>query len=138
MSTTIHRYPLMIRESDLDVFGHVNNATYLTLFEEARWQIITERGFGLKHVMTTGIGPVILEINIKYIKELQVREEVVIESESLPYENKVGRLNQRMMRGDEVCSVAEITYALFSLKERKIILPTEEWLHAVGLDASRQ
>ena len=40
-------YYLIIRESHLDTFGHLNNATYLQLFEEARWDYITNRGFGV-------------------------------------------------------------------------------------------
>ena len=31
-----HTYPLQVRWGDLDGFGHVNNATYLTFVQEAR------------------------------------------------------------------------------------------------------
>ncbi len=31
-----HVYPLQVRWGDLDAFGHVNNATYLTYIQEAR------------------------------------------------------------------------------------------------------
>ena len=31
-----HIYPLQVRWGDLDAFGHVNNATYLTYIQEAR------------------------------------------------------------------------------------------------------
>lgn len=33
----IHEYPVVIREHHLDTFGHVNNAAYLDILEEARW-----------------------------------------------------------------------------------------------------
>ena len=33
-----HTYPLQVRWGDLDAFGHVNNATYLTYIQEARFQ----------------------------------------------------------------------------------------------------
>ncbi len=45
-----HEYQLLIHEGHLDSFGHVNNATYLNLFEEARWDWITARGYGLKEM----------------------------------------------------------------------------------------
>ena len=32
----MHTYKLRIIETHLDMFGHVNNATYLQIFEEAR------------------------------------------------------------------------------------------------------
>ncbi len=41
-------YDVLILESHLDTFGHVNNAAYLTLFEESRWDFITKNGYGLK------------------------------------------------------------------------------------------
>ena len=52
----IFRYPLTILEKHLDSFGHVNNATYLHLYEEARWDFITKRGFGLARVLAGLVG----------------------------------------------------------------------------------
>lgn len=66
----IHSYPLIIKETCLDSFNHVNNAVYLTLFEEARWDLLTTNGYDLKKIKETGLGPVILEINLKFSKEL--------------------------------------------------------------------
>ena len=43
-------YPVQIRERHLDTFGHVNNAKYLELYEEARWEIINSRGYDLKQI----------------------------------------------------------------------------------------
>ena len=71
-------YELQIKEHHLDTFGHVNNAIYLQLFEEARWQIITERGYGMAEIMKLRQGPVVLEIQIKFIKELKLREVIQI------------------------------------------------------------
>ena len=51
MDSTIFSYPLIIKEMDLDTFGHVNNARYLTLFEDARWDLITKNGYGLKKIL---------------------------------------------------------------------------------------
>ena len=36
MSRTCFVYEFPLRWSDMDVFGHVNNARFLTLYEEAR------------------------------------------------------------------------------------------------------
>ena len=36
---------IVISEAHLDSFGHLNNARYLELFEQARWDLITEGGF---------------------------------------------------------------------------------------------
>lgn len=125
-------YPIIIKEVYLDTFGHMNNAVYLTLFEEARWELITKNGYGVNKIKETGLGPTIMEINIKYLKELRLRDEIVIQTRLLSYQNKMGKLKQDMVRANEVCCSAEFTFGLFSLKERKLVLPTAEWLIAIG------
>lgn len=128
----MHVYKILIRESHLDTFGHVNNATYLSLYEEARWELITQKNFGLKDILRNGMGPVILEVQLKFLKELTLREHIKITTELLGYENKVGTLKQQMINEKgEVASEAIFKFALFDTKTRKIILPTEEWLAAI-------
>ncbi len=71
-------YQLLIREQHLDSYGHVNNATYVSLFEEARWEMSTQRGYGYNKIQESGKGPIILEINLKFLKEVTLRETVTI------------------------------------------------------------
>lgn len=80
MHSKIHTYPLRILEGHLDTFGHVNNAVYLAICEEARWDLLTKNGYGLEKIMATKIGPTILEIKINFLKELKLRDEIVIET----------------------------------------------------------
>jgi len=132
---SIGSYKLLVRESHLDTYGHVNNATYLTLFEEARWEVVTQRGYGFKKVHESGQGPVILEINLKFMKELRLREEITITTDLVEYPGKVGRLRQQMLKADgTVACEAIFVFGLFDLKARKMIEPTPEWRKAVGLE----
>lgn len=127
-------YSLVIREQHLDTFGHVNNATYLQLLEEARWEFITSRGFGLSTIQKTGLGPTVLECHIKFLKELRLREQVTIESEILSYEKKIGMLRQNILDTEnKLCCTTEMVIGLFDLKARKLVLPTPEWLYACGI-----
>lgn len=132
MDWKMFTYPILIKETYLDTFSHVNNATYLTLFEEARWDLITKNGYGLKKIQETGCGPTMLEIKVCYLKELKLRDEIIIESRMLSYDKKIGKMEQKMVRSGEVCCTFELIFGLFSLKERKLILPTPEWLKAIG------
>jgi thioesterase-3 len=127
----VHTYPIVIREQHLDTFGHVNNATYLTLLEEARWELIAEAGYGLQRIKETGLGPIVLDISIKFLRELKLRENVIIETQMTSYRGKVSTMIQRMLRNGEVCCVAEFTMALFNTTERKLVAPTPEWLAAI-------
>lgn len=125
---------MTIKESHLDTFGHVNNAKYLEIFEEARWDLITKNGYGLKEILTKKQGPVILEVNLKFRKELKNREKIKVLTHMSKHEGKIGYINQTILNenGSEA-AVAVFTYAFFDLKERKIIDPTLEWLCAIGL-----
>jgi thioesterase-3 len=133
MNTKVFSYPIIIKESYLDTFGHVNNACYLTLFEEARWDLVTKNGYGLQKILETGLGPTILQIKLSFYKELRLREKIVIESQLISYEKKIAKILQKMLRDGEVCCEAELTIGLFSLAERKLVAPTQEWLSAIGV-----
>jgi thioesterase-3 len=133
MKTNIYHYPLTIQETHLDVFGHVNNAVYLTLLEQARWEIINNNGYDLNKIKETGLGPTIIEIKINFHKELCLHEKIIIETQILSYERKIGRIGHRILRGEELCCTAEFVIGLFDIKQRKLVAPTQDWLKALGL-----
>ena len=132
MENRIFEYPLTIKEFHLDTFGHVNNAIYLELYEEARWEFITENGYGLDKIRSTGLGPVILEINIRFIKELRLRENIIIHSQTGDYSGRVGIIKQWITdAGGAICSEIELKMGLFDTHKRKLVEPTEDWLNAI-------
>jgi len=138
MAAKIFTYFLTIKQSDLDSFGHVNNAVYLTLFENARWELLIKNGYGLKKIHETGLGPTILEIHLKFLKELRLHDEIEIETQLISYEGKIGKLSQKMLRAKELCCDAEFVMGFFDLKARKLILPTPEWLQALGIEDEKR
>jgi acyl-CoA thioester hydrolase len=122
-------YELLIKENHLDTFGHVNNAVYLQLFEEARWDFITKRGYGLDVVLSEQKGPVILEANIKFLKELKLRETIQITFEVVGSRTKIIQIRQLMLKNNgDVAAELLVTVGFFDLKERKLIAPNEKWL----------
>lgn len=129
-----HVYELLIRESHLDTFGHVNNAVYLEIFEQARWDLITANGYGLDQIIASNLGPVILEVNVKFRREVHLRETVRIETRIVEYKKKIGKLEQKMVNSrGEVASEALFTWGLFDTVQRKLVEPTPAWLRAVGM-----
>lgn len=130
-----HEKTVIISEAHLDSFGHVNNARYFELLEQARWDLITERGFGIDTIRSTRTGPTILEINVRFLRELKPRDVVVIRTELISYERKIGRLRQQMIKDDDnVACEAVFTIGLFDLDKRRLIEPTAAWAFAVGLE----
>ena len=71
-----NEYEVLILEKHLDTFGHVNNATYLELFEEARWDLITRGGYGYDVVHQTKIGPSILAAKLEFRREVRLRQKI--------------------------------------------------------------
>lgn len=129
-------YPVLIRESLIDSFGHMNNAKYLELFEEARWEIINNRGFSVREIIKNGLGPVVLEVNMRFQKEIRLREPIKIFSEVEPMasQGKTMTMVQTMVneKGD-VCCTARFVFGLFDLKSRRLVSPTPEWSRAIGV-----
>ena len=70
IENTVFEYDLLIQEFHLDSFGHVNNAIYVELYEEARWDFITKSGFGLDYIQLHQKGPVILDLKVRFRREL--------------------------------------------------------------------
>jgi thioesterase III len=136
MNWVKHTYEFTVQETHLDSFGHMNNAVYLEIFENARWAFIHERGFGYKHIHEVQIGPTILEIQMKFKRELKLRHKIRVESQMLSYEGKVGELAQDMRdENGELLTEMRMKMGLFDMKTRRLIAPTPEWLHAIGLES---
>ncbi len=133
--SVILSYEVLIREHHLDSFGHVNNATYLALYEEARWEVITQRGYGHKTAMKEQKGPVILEAQIKFIKEIKLRDLITITTQTQNYDHKVGVTQQKMLHADgSIASTGVFKWCFFDMKTRKLIPPTDDWLYAIGVE----
>jgi YbgC/YbaW family acyl-CoA thioester hydrolase len=141
MANPIYEYELTILEHHLDTFGHVNNANYLSLYEEARWDFITKNNLGLKEILETKIGPVLLDLNLTFKSELKNREKIKIVSQArTEMRNKyVMLLDQKMIKADgKVASTLTISVGLMDLNARKLIGPTPEWLKALGLEEFKE
>jgi thioesterase-3 len=129
----IQKHKIEIKEIHLDTFGHVNNAVYLQILEQVRWDLITSRGYGFKKIQETGLGPVILEIQMKFLKEIKLRETITVETQTLEYGSKIGILRQDIFneKGDKMFE-SKFTFGFFDTKLRKLVTPTPEWLYAIG------
>ena len=127
-------YELQIKEAHLDTFGHVNNAKYLELYEEARWDIIAHRDFGMDQIKERKMGPVLLEVNLKFKKELRNREviKIVSKCKEMTHPLILGFEQSMIKENGDVASTVEMTVGLMDMKARKLIRPTPEWLYAIG------
>ena len=126
----------VIAGNHLDVFGHVNNANYLELYEEARWDFIEKNGFGLERILREKVGPVILDINVTFKAELRNRDKIKIFSHPGEMKHKfIMNLHQKMEKEDgTIASTLVMQIGLFDLEKRKLLTPTKDWFKAIGMD----
>jgi YbgC/YbaW family acyl-CoA thioester hydrolase len=133
MENKIFNYEMIIKEFHLDTFGHVNNAVYLQIYEEARWELITNNNYGIDKIKSSGLGPIIMDVKLRFLKEIKAREKIVISTELIDYSTKVGVLRQWITdSNNDICSDMEMKFGLFDTNKRKLVNATEDWLKAIG------
>lgn len=129
-------YKSLVQETYLDVYGHVNNAKYLELYEQARWHWLAEAGLTHKDLLVSGVGPVILKVELHFLKELKARQNFEIHTFSQSYKGKIFTLKQDLYLSEiqDKASTATFTGGLFDLKARKLIQPTPQWLELMSVE----
>lgn len=70
---------MTVRGYELDSLGHVNNAVYLNYLEQARWEWAKTHGL-LKSQGLDSLFMVVTTLQIKYLKELQLFDEIEIKT----------------------------------------------------------
>jgi acyl-CoA thioester hydrolase len=66
-------YPLQVRFSDVDVYGHVNNVKYFEYFQEARVQLLDE--LGREMPTEGGTGVVVASTEVEYRRPIHLRQQ---------------------------------------------------------------
>jgi YbgC/YbaW family acyl-CoA thioester hydrolase len=74
---------LKVRSYELDAQGHVNYAVYLSYLEYARVATMEELGIPFQDYFKKGMGIVIAEIHIKYLRPATLGDELEITLEGM-------------------------------------------------------
>lgn len=83
-----------VRASDLDTQGHVNGAVYVEYADHARWECLRAAGVSPEGLLQTGVGPVNLETNVRFLRELRSGDEVTVSCTFVWDEGKTFRVVQ--------------------------------------------
>ena len=70
--------PVTVRGYETDMQGHLNQSVYLQYAEHARWAMLHAAGISQTELIGKGVGPVVLETNIRYLRELRAGDEVEV------------------------------------------------------------
>lgn len=124
-----HQTPIEIRFNDIDVMGHVNNAVYLTYFEQARMKFF-EDSIGSKWNWKEA-GILIGRVEIDYLSPVQLHDKVVIETYCNKIGNKSFELSYEIFKGNgegRVCCVkSKSILVCFDYKKQQTIPVPVSW-----------
>ncbi|MBM9620901.1 acyl-CoA thioesterase [Streptomyces zhihengii] len=111
-----------VRGYELDTQGHLNQAVYLQYAEHARWELLRAAGLSQEKLLAGGVGPVALEVNVKYARELRGGDRVRVSCRFVYGEGKTFRVEQRIVKEDGT-TAAEITgvAGMLDLSSRRLI-----------------
>jgi acyl-CoA thioester hydrolase len=120
-------YPIQIRFNDLDTYGHVNNAVYLTYFEEGRKLWFQDR-IG-KNWEWEKHGILLAKHEVEYIKPLLLTDDAQIELWISHAGNKSFEISYRIYKNDEkdLCTQGKSVAVCYNYRERKTMPIPEEW-----------
>ncbi|MFJ9057725.1 MULTISPECIES: acyl-CoA thioesterase [unclassified Streptomyces] len=111
-----------VRGYELDTQGHLNQAVYLQYAEHARWELLREAGVAQEKLLAHGIGPVQLEVTVKYLRELRGGDRVRVGCDLSYGTGKTFGVRQQIVKEDGTVA-AEITGVggILDLTARRLI-----------------
>ena len=112
----IHESKFEIRTFHTDAFGHVNNARYLEIFEEARWQYADAIGL-IELLSEKELGFIIMDLKLRFRAPVQERDSISITTQLITLGTASGEVLQKVTR-PESNSVVTRCLAHFILIDR--------------------
>jgi acyl-CoA thioester hydrolase len=113
---------IAVRGYELDTQGHLNQAVYLQYCEHLRWESLRAAGISQAKLISTRIGPAVLENTMRFHRELRGGDEVDVTCKWIWGEGKTFRVEQEIRRADGVltCDLSSVA-GLIDLDKRKMI-----------------
>jgi len=112
----IHTTLIKVRGYHCDAYGHINNARYLELLEEARWSFLEDLN-ALTYWEENGLGLVVVSVTINYRRPMKPQGTVEIKSFMKGITGKSAVIHQDVENAatGKVVADADVTFAVISL-----------------------
>ncbi|UFJ41225.1 acyl-CoA thioesterase [Brevibacillus humidisoli] len=122
-----HVFETIVRSTEVDMIGHLNNAKYLEYMEWGRVDWMGQAGLSLQEIQGRGILPVVVNINVNYRKEVLLGERIKVVSRPLRCGGKSFVIRHELFNqaGVMVCD-ADATMVMIDAKTRRATVPPEE------------
>jgi YbgC/YbaW family acyl-CoA thioester hydrolase len=121
---TIPEINLTVYPDDCDAFGHLNQASFLTLFERARWEMLAQ-GPGMDVFSRVGAWPAVRKTTIDY-HAAAFPGDVLRFHQTLVHHGRTSftmRQSARRLRDDALIATAEFVFVTINREGRPIPVP---------------
>jgi len=99
--------PFRVLPTDLDVLRHMNNGVYLSVLDIARLDLMQRSGMW-PELQKRGWYPVVVAETISFRRSLELWQRFDVETRVLGFDEKAIFVEQRFVRGGEICARAYI------------------------------
>jgi acyl-CoA thioester hydrolase len=126
---------LHARGYELDGFGHVNHAVYISYLEHARWELLKEEGVTLKHFQTWKKWPVIAALEARYLKPVFLDDPLTIHTRLTGWTRSKFTFEQEIRRSSDKVFTARVHAVMVNEEGRPTAIPdelTQGWIALGG------
>ena len=122
-------HPIEVRYGDLDPQGHVNNAKFLTYFEQARIKYWIQMGFFSRDQSFMEIGVIIADVHITYLEPVYFGQNIKVGVRVVRLGNKSMNWEQNVVDADTGRELArgELVVVTYDYKQEKTIPIPQRW-----------
>ena len=122
-------HPVEVRYGDLDPQGHVNNAKFLTYFEQARIEYWIQMGFFTKDQSFMEIGVIVADVHLTYLEPVYFGQNIKVGVRVVRLGNKSMTWEQNILDADTDKELArgELVILTYDYKAEKAISIPREW-----------
>lgn len=121
-----HTTTIDVRFAELDPYGHVNHAVYVTYLEVARTEALRACEIPLEVMAEKGVQIVVTAIDVRYKRAATAGDRLTVETSLSELRRAKGTWRQRILRGDEVLVTADVTAGVTDSRGRPTRPP--DWL----------
>jgi acyl-CoA thioester hydrolase len=122
-------HPIEVRYGDLDPQGHVNNAKFLTYFEQARLAYWIQLGIFTTDQSFMELGIILADVHITYLAPVYYGQNIRVGVRVANLGNKSMTWEQNIIDADTDKELAkgEVVVVAYDYKEEKTISIPQEW-----------
>lgn len=127
----MHTMQLPVRFHELDTYGHVNHAVYLTYFEVARIEALASIDCGLDRLQADGFHLIVIDVRLRYLRPATFGHVLTVETEVTEIRRASARWRQRIVREGELVASLELRGAFTDRDGRPHRIP-QPYVDALG------